>query len=195
MIHKNPMTSRDEIPTVCFVEDLSRIFRVPVSRLRQQEKHQYIAFPALPRLDRRHRYSGAFVKWFLDIDDYSFRRFKDALEGERKARRQWKKSWHEYAPPHTIPYAGAPRKGEEPALPLRVVAEMLRISPSALRKVARRSDSPLPAARAKPLTWTEGQLARFLAPPDVTPLLRELARRANERERTKSNKSTAAQVP
>src|SRR4051812_32934801 len=105
MIHKSPMTSLEEIPTVCFVEDLSRIFRVPVSRLKQQEKNQYIAFPALPKLDRRHRYSGAFVQWFLDIDDYSFRRLKDALEGERKARRRWKKTWYESAPPHTIPYA------------------------------------------------------------------------------------------
>jgi hypothetical protein len=195
MIHKNPMTNVDEIPSVCFAEDLARIFRVPVSRLKQREKHRYTAFPALPRLDRRHRYSGAFVKWFLEIDDYSYRRFKEALEGEQKARRQRHKDWYEYAPPHTIPYSGAPRKGEEPTVRLSAVASILRISQSTLRNIARRIDSPLPPARLKPLTWTEGQLSRFLAPPDVTPLLRELTRRANVREQAKKKTVASAKMP
>ena len=58
---------------------------------------------------------------------------------------------------------------------------ILRVSPGALRRVARQPGFPLPPKDPKILAWTEQQLVRFLAPPDLRSLERRLRKEEADR--------------
>ena len=178
---REPLTSLAAIPRVCFVEDLARIFRMPLSSLKSRQKYGYGYFPLLPPIDRRARVSGAFVQWFLTENRYWVERYKEILENATKTHRQRRVQWYELGPPYTQPLIGAARSKEVAAIRLREMAEILRVSPGALRKAARRLAFACPPKDLKPLAWTGEQLARLLAPPDIRALERQ-ARREQERQ-------------
>ena len=106
---REPMTSLDELPRVSFIEDLARALRTTVASLKVQHKCGYNYFPALPTIDRRVRYSGDFVRWFLAENRYWVERYRELLETAKKASRQRRRQWFEFGPPHIQPFVGAPR--------------------------------------------------------------------------------------
>jgi hypothetical protein len=55
-----------EIPPVCFDADLCRILDLKLRTLKRRRKTGAFPIPALPSLDRRHRYSRADVIRFLE---------------------------------------------------------------------------------------------------------------------------------
>lgn len=181
----SPLTDLEQIPAVCFLGDVSRLLRIPVGKLRWLVANRLCRVPPLPSIDKRIRFSGNLLRWFLEQDDYAYRRFTDALEGERKRRRQWKRAWYEFGPPYSIPLVGAAIRGEEATLSAVDVASALRMSPAALRRSCLAPGFPLPPASRLPLRWSEGQLTRFLAAPEIPRLLRQLASRASAEERAK----------
>ena len=175
------MTSLDEIPRVCFIDDLARAMRTSTASLKLQHKCGFAYFPALPTIDRRVRYSGEFVRWFLTENPYWVRRFRELLENAKKASRQRRRQWYEFGPPHTQPFIAAPRPKEAATLRVRDLAAILRVSPGGLRRVARQPGFALPPRDPKLLAWTEEQVARFLAPPDVGALERRLRKEEADR--------------
>lgn len=187
---REPMTSLDEIPRVCFIEDLARAMRTTVASLKTQNKCGYSYFPALPALDRRVRYSGEFARWFLTENRYWVDRYRELLETAKKVSRQRRRQWYEFGPPHTPPFVGAPRPKEVATLRVRDLATLLRVSPSTLRRVARQPGFALPPKDAKMLAWSEEQVVRFLAPPDLRALERRLRKEEADRLSSASIKAS-----
>lgn len=65
--------------------------------------------------------------------------------------------------------ASRPLRVEKPVLGVDKVAEILRTTPSALRRAIKEPDFAMPPATPRPLRWTEGQIERLLwAPWDHT---------------------------
>jgi hypothetical protein len=170
-----PLTDRvvksvDEIPAVCLEEDLIAIFRLTSREMRLWRKFpEFVPFPPLPMLDRQLRVSGCVVAWFLaqESGEY-YRAFKAPLEELTKGRRgRSRPPWWKFAPPHGGRYRITPFEGEKPSLAVDKVAEILRTTPSVLRRAIRESDFAMPPANQRPLRWTEGQVVRLLwAPQD-----------------------------
>ena len=162
--------SVDEIPAVCLEDDLMAIFRLTSREMRLWRKFpEFIPFPPLPMLDRRLRVSGCVVAWFLaqDSSDYC-REFKTPLEElTRGGRGRRRLPWWKFAPPHGERYRITSCEGEKPVLGVDKVAEILRATPSAVRRAIREPDFVMPPANPRPLRWTEGQIERLLwAPQD-----------------------------
>ena len=78
---------------------------------------------------------------------------------------------------------------------MRELATILRVSPGVLRRVAREPGFGLPPKDAKLLTWTEQQLVRFLAPPDLRSLERRLRKEEADRASHVSAKATPVEAP
>jgi hypothetical protein len=155
-----------------------------------QARVSFAYFPALPTIDRRVRYSGEFVRWFLTENPYWVRRYRELLENAKKASRQRRRQWYEFGPPHTQPFIGAHRPKEEATLHVRDLATILRVSPGGLRRAARQPGFALPPKETKILAWTEEQVSRFLAPPNLSLLERRL--RKDEADRLRSVAAKAA---
>lgn len=73
------MSTAQALPTVCFVEDVCNVLRI--SRRTFERLLRHGAFPVpeiLPRLDRRHRWSGAELQAFIELgaDEYVTRRIR-----------------------------------------------------------------------------------------------------------------------
>ena len=161
MLHKDPLTNLDDIPRVCLLEDLARIFRVPVARLKAQYKCDDLTFTALPTLDRLPRFSGEYVKWFLGQDSFSFR-----LVGETRRRKQPVKKTSTRANALTRPCATsptAPSGGDDRLVDLEATAAILRMKASGLQRAARQPGFPLPPAKRRPLMWSESEISTFLS--------------------------------
>ena len=170
-----PVTDRvvksvDDIPAVCLEEDLIAIFRLTSREMRLWRTFpEFVPFPPLPRLDRQIRVSGCVVAWFLEQNSSEYyRSFKSPLEELTKGTRgRSRPPWWKFAPPHGERYRVTPREGEKPTLGVDKVAEILRTTPSALRRAIREPDFPMPPVTPRPLRWTEGQIERLLwAPQD-----------------------------
>jgi hypothetical protein len=185
---REPMTSLTEIPRVCFIEDLARVMRLPLARLKAQQKYGYGHFPSLPTIDRRVRYSGEFVRWFLAEHPHQVKRYRVLLETARKQRRQWRRQWYEFGPPHTQPFVAAPHPNELPTLGLEDLAEILRASPGTLRHAVGQPGFALPPQDTKVLAWSEDQVARFLAPPDVRSLEQRVRKYEADRRRPSADR-------
>lgn len=180
--------SVDEIPAVCLEDDLIAIFRLTSREMRLWRKFpEFIPFPPLPMLDRQIRGSGCVVAWFLaqDSSEY-YRKFKSPLEELTKGKRgRSRQPWWKFAPPHGDPYRVMPLDGEKSALGVDKVAEILRTTPSALRRGIREPDFPLPPAKPRPLRWTEGQIERLLwAPQDHNEHLQKTQRSHQKAKRS-----------
>lgn len=101
-----------------------------LASLKVEHKCGYSYFPALPTIDRRVRYSGEFVRWFLTENSYWVERYRELLENAEKVSRQRRRQWYEYGPPHTLPFVAAPHPKEVATLRVRDLAEMTRIPAS-----------------------------------------------------------------
>jgi hypothetical protein len=159
----------DDIPAVCLEDDLINVFRLSRSDMRMWRKYpDFLPFPPLPMLDRQIRVSGLVVAWFLaqEASDY-YRRFRSPLDEKVKGLRRNRPPWWKFAPPHAAPYWARPLEGETASLGVSELAATLRTNTSAIRRVIRLPDFPMPPATEKPLRWTAGQLERLLwAPQD-----------------------------
>jgi hypothetical protein len=162
--------SVDEIPAVCVEDDLIAIFRVTNREIRLWRKFpQFIPFPPLPMMDRQIRVSGCVVAWFLAQESGEYYRvFRAPLDDLTKGvRGRDRLPWWKFAPPHGERYRVTPLDGEKPVLGIDGVAEILRTTPSALRRATRQPEFPMPPATPRPMRWTEGQIERLLwAPQD-----------------------------
>jgi hypothetical protein len=118
-------------------------------------------------MDRHLRFSRRVLEWFLEQREPNWYEYREQFKKQRTLLRRWKIEWFELAPPYTEPFVGSAREGEEAALSLKMVATLLRISESALRRAVARPGFQLPPAKQRPLRWTKEQLARFLAPPST----------------------------
>ena len=56
----------------------ANLLELPSERVARTCTHSY--FPALPTFDRRVRYSGKFVRWFLTENRYWVERYRELLE-------------------------------------------------------------------------------------------------------------------
>jgi hypothetical protein len=173
--------SIDEIPAVCLEEDLVAIFRLSNRDVRLwRTRSDLLPFPPLPMLDRQIRVSGCVVAWFLAQDSREYyRTFKSPLEEQTRGKRgRNRPPWWKFAPPHGERYRVTSLEGEKPVLGVDKVAEILRTTPSALRRAIKEPDFPMPAANPRPLRWTEGQIDRLLwAPQDHDEHLEKVQRR------------------
>lgn len=169
-VNRRIVRSVDEIPLVCVEEDLIAIFRLTNRETRLWRKFpELIPFPPLPMLDRQVRVSGCVVAWFLAQDPGEYHRaFKAPLEELIRGRRgRSHPPWWKFAPPHGERYRITPFDDENPTLGVDRVAEILRTTPSALRRAIKDPDFVMPPVNGRPPRWTEGQIERLLwAPQD-----------------------------
>ena len=103
------------------------------------------------------RYSGEFVRWFLTENRYWVERYRELLETAKKVSRQRRRRWYEFGPPYTQPLVAAARPKEIATLRVRELAAILRVSPRALRRVARQPGFALPPKDGRMLAWAEEQ--------------------------------------
>ncbi len=54
------------LPLVCFVEDVCDALRLSRRSFERLLRHGAFPVPELPRMDRRHRWSGAAVQAFIE---------------------------------------------------------------------------------------------------------------------------------
>lgn len=54
-----------DFPSVLFIKDLARILRCSPTTIKRRMRTGDFPFPALPRVDKRHRWNGAVVKEHL----------------------------------------------------------------------------------------------------------------------------------
>jgi hypothetical protein len=169
-VDEHVVKSVDDIPMVCLEDDLAAIFRLSNRDVRfWRTCPDLMPFPPLPRLDRHLRVSGFVVAWFLAQDSREYyRTFKSPLEELTRGKRgRNRPPWWKFAPPHGERYRVIALDGEKPTLGVDKVAAILRTTPSALRRVLKQADFPMPPANPRPLRWTEGQIERLLwAPQD-----------------------------
>lgn len=59
------MTSLDEIPAVCFMEDVARILKTSERTIQRLRRFGAFPIPELRSIDKRPRWSGEDVKRFL----------------------------------------------------------------------------------------------------------------------------------
>jgi len=179
-VNAHVVKSVDDIPTVCLEDDLAAIFRLSNRDVRfWRTCPDLMPFPPLPMLDRQLRVSGFVVAWFLaqDSGEY-YRTFKSPLEELTRGKRgRNRPPWWKFAPPHGERYRVALLEGERPTLSVVKVAEILRATPSALRRAIKEPDFPMPPASLRRLRWTKGQLERRRgAPPDHEEHLQKVRR-------------------
>lgn len=58
-------TGRDDIPAVCFMEDLARALRTSLRTIKRMRRFGSFPIPELPAIDRRPRWSGEAVRRFI----------------------------------------------------------------------------------------------------------------------------------
>lgn len=161
-----PIRTLEEVPAVCLEQDLVRIFRVAPRVLRFWRSYpEFLPVPPLPYVDRQTRISGRVVSWFLSIDPSDYQRFRSPLENMAKVTRRNRPPWWRFAPPHDEAFWATPVEGEEATIGLDQAAAILRVTRSALRKAARGPAFPMPAAKLRPMRWTQGQIERLLWSP------------------------------
>jgi hypothetical protein len=159
--------SIDDVPAVCLEEDLIAIFRLSHREMRLWRKYlDFIPFPPLPMLDRQIRVSGCVVAWFLAQESgMYYRSFKSPLEEMRKGMRRNRPPWWKFAPPHAERYWATAIEGEKATIRVGELATLLRTNVSAIRRVVKLPDFPMPPATQRPLKWTAGQVERLLWAP------------------------------
>jgi hypothetical protein len=59
----------DDIPDVCFVEDVARALRVSARQIRRLRRHGCFPIREIPSIDNRPRWSGAAVRRFIETGD------------------------------------------------------------------------------------------------------------------------------
>lgn len=60
------MNALEPLPQVCFVEDVCQALRLSRRTFERLLRHGAFPVPELPRLDRRHRWSGAAITAFIE---------------------------------------------------------------------------------------------------------------------------------
>jgi len=63
----------DEIPDVCFLDDVARILRMSRRTIEKLRRHGAFPIRELPALDKRPRWTGAAVRKFLSESQPSTR--------------------------------------------------------------------------------------------------------------------------
>lgn len=58
----------DDIPTVCFIDDVARILRSSRRTINRLRRARAFPIPELPSIDKRARWSGEAVRRFLASD-------------------------------------------------------------------------------------------------------------------------------
>jgi hypothetical protein len=157
------MTGIEEIPRICFVQDVARALRLPAQKVRFRTKYHLGPLPPLPAIDGRVRYSGDLLRWLLTTSAYDVARFQETLEQLKKVKRK-RRPWFEFGPPYSQPLAGAARDKEQACVTVRELAAILRMSESSLRKAATRPDIRLPPATWKPLGGHRSRSSAFWRP-------------------------------
>lgn len=56
----------EELPDVCFLDDLARLFRIHRRTLERLRAAKALPFSELPSLDKRPRYAKAEIRRFLE---------------------------------------------------------------------------------------------------------------------------------
>jgi len=55
----------DDIPTVCFIDDLCRVLGISRTTVKRLRRHRAFPIEEMPSLDKRPRWSGARVREFI----------------------------------------------------------------------------------------------------------------------------------
>jgi hypothetical protein len=59
------VSATDEIPVVCFIDDLSRVLRISARTIRRARERRTFPIRELPSLDKRPRWAGEDVRRYL----------------------------------------------------------------------------------------------------------------------------------